>query len=214
MVNILDTIISVWATQQLTLRTIQHLSMFFIALSIAIIIAIMAALLVYSNPRVANIWFNILNVIETIPELALFIFLLPILGLGEPPTIAACVLYSILPIMRNTYTGLANVSNEYIEIAKAIGLTKNEILLKIRLPMALPLISGGIRVAVVYTMGIITLGGLIAAGGLGVPLQAGIHQYNIPAIIIASLWVGTLGVVFDAVAWLVENKLARRYNPW
>ena len=214
MVNILDTIISVWATQQLTLRTIQHLSMFFIALFIAIMIAITAALLVYSNPRLANSWFNILNVIETIPELALFIFLLPILGLGEPPTIAACVLYSILPIMRNTYTGLANVSNEYIEIAKAIGLTKNEILLKIRLPMALPLISGGIRVAVVYTMGIITLGGLIAAGGLGVPLQAGIHQYNIPAIIIASLWVGTLGVVFDAVAWLVENKLARRYNPW
>ncbi len=214
MVNILDTIISVWATQQLTLRTIQHLSMFFIALFIAIMIAITAALLVYSNPRLANIWFNILNVVETIPELALFIFLLPILGLGEPPTIAACVLYSILPIMRNTYTGLANVSNEYIEIAKAIGLTKNEILLKIRLPMALPLISGGIRVAVVYTMGIITLGGLIAAGGLGVPLQAGIHQYNIPAIIIASLWVGTLGVVFDAVAWLVENKLARRYNPW
>jgi len=80
--------------------------------------------------------------------------------------------------------------------------------------MALPLISGGIRVAVVYTMGIITLGGLIAAGGLGVPLQAGIHQYNIPAIIIASLWVGTLGVVFDAVAWIIENKLARRYNPW
>jgi len=214
LVNILDTIISVWATQQLTLRTIQHLSMFFIALFIAIMIAITAALLVYSNPRLANIWFNILNVVETIPELALFIFLLPILGLGEPPTIAACVLYSILPIMRNTYTGLANVSNEYIEIAKAIGLTKNEILLKIRLPMALPLISGGIRVAVVYTMGIITLGGLIAAGGLGVPLQAGIHQYNIPAIIIASLWVGTLGVVFDAVAWLVENKLARRYNPW
>lgn len=214
MVNILDTIISVWATQQLTLRTIQHLSMFFIALFIAIMIAITAALLVYSNPRLANIWFNILNVVETIPELALFIFLLPILGLGEPPTIAACVLYSILPIMRNAYTGLANVSNEYIEIAKAIGLTKNEILLKIRLPMALPLISGGIRVAVVYTMGIITLGGLIAAGGLGVPLQAGIHQYNIPAIIIASLWVGTLGVVFDAVAWLVENKLARRYNPW
>lgn len=210
----LDTIISVWATQQLTLRTIQHLSMFFIALSISIILAIIAALLVYSNPRVGNIWFNILNVIETIPELALFIFLLPILGLGEPPTIAACVLYSILPIMRNTYTGLANVSNEYIEIAKAIGLTKNEILFKIRLPMALPLISGGIRVAVVYTMGIITLGGLIAAGGLGVPLQAGIHQYNIPAIIIASLWVGTLGVVFDAVAWIIENKLARRYNPW
>lgn len=210
----LDTIISVWATQQLTLRTIQHLSMFFIALFIAIMIAITAALLVYSNPRVGNIWFNILNVIETIPELALFIFLLPILGLGEPPTIAACVLYSILPIMRNTYTGLANVSNEYIEIAKAIGLTKNEILFKIRLPMALPLISGGIRVAVVYTMGIITLGGLIAAGGLGVPLQAGIHQYNIPAIIIASLWVGTLGVVFDAVAWIIENKLARRYNPW
>jgi len=212
--GILDTIISVWISQQLTLRTIQHLYMFSIALVLSICIGVIAALLVYSNPRIANIWFNILNVIETIPELALFIFLLPILGLGERPTIAACVLYSILPIMRNTYTGLAHISKEYIEIAQAIGLTKNEILIKIRLPMALPLISGGIRVAVVYIMGIITLGGLIAAGGLGVPLQAGIHQYNIPAIIIASFWVGTLGVVFDGIAWIIENKLTRRYNPW
>lgn len=188
--------------------------MFSIALVLSICIGVIAALLVYSNPRIANIWFNILNVIETIPELALFIFLLPILGLGERPTIAACVLYSILPIMRNTYTGLAHIGKEYIEIAQAIGLTKNEILIKIRLPMALPLISGGIRVAVVYIMGIITLGGLIAAGGLGVPLQAGIHQYNIPAIIIASFWVGTLGVVFDGIAWIIENRLSRRYNPW
>ena len=212
--GVLDTIISVWISQQLTLRTIQHLYMFSIALVLSICIGVTAALLVYSNPRIANIWFNILNIIETIPELALFIFLLPVLGLGERPTIAACVLYSILPIMRNTYTGLVHISKEYIEIAQAIGLTKNEILIKIRLPMALPLISGGIRVAVVYIMGIITLGGLIAAGGLGVPLQSGIHQYNIPAIIIASFWVGTLGVVFDGIAWIIENRLARRYNPW
>lgn len=212
--NILDTIISVWITHQITLRTIQHLYMFSIALIISILIGVTLAILVYSNPKLANVWFNVLNVIETIPELALFIFLLPILGLGEKPTIAACVLYSILPIMRNTYTGLAYVRNEYIEIAKAIGLTKNEILVKIRLPMALPMISGGIRVAVVYIMGIVTLGGLIAAGGLGVPLQAGIYRYDIPAIIIAAFWVGTLGVIFDFIAWIIENRLARRFNPW
>ncbi len=188
--------------------------MFSIALVISIFIGVTLAVLVHSNPKLANLWFNILNIVETIPELALFIFLLPILGLGERPTIAACVLYSILPIMRNTYTGLANVSSEYVEIARAIGLTKNEILLKIRFPMALPLISGGIRVAVVYTMGIITLGGLIAAGGLGVPLQAGIYRYDIPAIIIAAFWVGTLGVLFDFIAWIIENRLARRFNPW
>jgi osmoprotectant transport system permease protein len=188
--------------------------MFSVALIISIFIGVSLAILVYNNPRLANLWFNVLNVIETIPELALFIFLLPILGLGEKPTIAACVLYSILPIMRNTYTGLAYVSSEYVEIARAIGLTKNEILVKIRLPMALPLISGGIRVAVVYIMGIATLGGLIAAGGLGVPLQAGIYRYDIPAIIIAALWVGALGVFFDFIAWIIENRLARRYNPW
>ena len=188
--------------------------MFSVALFFSIIIGVIAAILVYSNPRLANIWFNILNVVETIPEIALFIFLLPFLGLGEAPTIVACILYSILPIMRNTYTGLAHVSKEYIEIAKAIGLTKNEILFKVRIPMSLPLISGGIRVAVIYTMGVVTLGGLIAAGGLGVPLQAGIHQYNIPAIIVSALWVGSLGVLFDGVAWVIENRLARRYNPW
>ncbi|KYC45651.1 MAG: glycine betaine transporter membrane protein [Candidatus Methanofastidiosum methylothiophilum] len=188
--------------------------MFSIALIISIFIGVALAILVHNNPRLANVWFNVLNVVETIPELALFIFLLPILGLGERPTIAACIAYSILPIMRNAYTGLAYVSSEYVEIATAMGLTKNEILLKIRFPMALPLISGGVRVAVVYIMGIVTLGGLIAAGGLGVPLQAGIYRYDIPAIIIAALWVGTLGVFFDFIAWIIENRLARRYNPW
>lgn len=166
-------IFEVWQTQNLTQRTIEHLSMFGISVLLAIFIGVALGLLLYRTKMLAEVVFNILNVIETIPTLALLVLFLPLLGLGKMPTIAASVLYSILPITRNTYVGLNSVSREHIEVAKAIGLSEREILVKVRFPLALPIIAAGIRIAVVFTMGVVTLGGLIAAGGLGAPLQTG-----------------------------------------
>ncbi len=206
----LEKIISLWALHKMTIRTLEHLSMFGIALLLSIIIGILLGILVYWKPKIANSLFNILNIIETIPALALLVLLLPAFGLGAAPTITASVLYSILPIARNTYTGLITVRKEYIEAGEALGMTKSEILVKIKIPLALPLIAGGIRIAIVFTMGVITLGGLIAAGGLGAPLQTGIHLYNKPLIILTGIWVSILALMLDGIGNIVEKGFNRK----
>ena len=205
----INTILEVWFEKNLTLKTFEHLYMFGIALVLAIILGVILGFYIFRYPKFANIFFNILNVIETIPTIALLIILIPIFGIGSSPTIAACVLYSILPIARNTYTGISSVDKKYIEIADGVGLTKKEILLKIRIPLALPLIIGGIRIAIVFTMGVVTLGGLIAAGGIGEAIQSSIATLDIEAIILAALWVGFLAVIFDGIAGYFEKRLQR-----
>lgn len=198
----------------LTLRTVEHLYMFAIALFFSIIIGIFIGVLTYKNQRLANPILNGLNVLETIPDVALLVLLLPLFGIGAGPTIAASVIYSILPIARNTYTGLSNVPREYIEIADALGLTQRDVLLKVRFPLSLPLIAGGIRIAVVFIMGVVTLGGLIAAGGLGAALQNGIQLYEMDTILVTGAWVGILAVLLDGIAGMIENMLKARYGKW
>lgn len=210
--SFLTTLIEIWELHRLTERTLEHLYMFSVSLAVSVIVGVLLGVLIYRHRKIESLTFNVLNVIETIPTLALLVLLLPILGLGMVPTIAACILYSILPIARNTYTGLVTVSEEYIEIARAIGMSEREILLKVRFPLALPLIMGGIRIAVVFTMGVVTLGGLIAAGGLGAPLQTGIHLYDKLLILVAGLWVGILAVLLDAFAGAVERVLSRKFR--
>ncbi len=207
-------IISVWQANQLTLRTIEHLYMFGIAITIASIIGVILGVLIYSNERIANTTINVLNVFETIPDIPLLVLLLPLVGLGTTPTIIASILYSILPITRNTYTGLKGVDGQYIYIARAMGLSKKEILYKVRFPLSLPLIAGGIRIALVFTMGVVTLGGLIAAGGLGTVLIIGIQLYDVKAILLAGIWTGGLAVILDMIAGVIENKLKRRFSSW
>ncbi len=211
MKNVIEIILETWDSQGLTVRTVEHLYMFGIALFAATVIGIGFGVIIYTRPKLANTTFNVLNVVETIPTLALLVLLLPILGLGAAPTIAASILYSILPIARNTYAGLTSVSREYIEVAEALGLSTTEILIKVRMPMAIPLIAGGVRIALVWTMGVVTLGGLIAAGGLGAPLQTGIHLYDKYIILVAGLWVGFLAVIFDGVAGFFEKKFEVRF---
>lgn len=207
----IDTFLRVWNTQDLTTKTIEHLSMFGWALGISIFAGIGIGVFIYKRSKAANIVFNILNIVELIPTLALLILFLPLLGLGAPPTIAACVLYSILPIARNTYTGLTSINKEYIEVAKGLGLSSKEILIKVRLPFSLPLVISGVRIAIVFTMGVITLGGLIAAGGLGETIQTGLQFIKMDIIIVSSIWVGALAVLFDGIAGFFEKKLKRRY---
>lgn len=214
MTTVLQTVIDVWDKNLMTLRTIEHLQMFSIALVLSTVIGVIVGIFIYSRPGTANTVLNILNIVETIPDLALIVILLPILRLGAGPTIAASVLYSILPIARNTYTGLKGVDEQYTYVARAIGLSQVETLWKVKIPMSLPLIAGGIRIALVFCMGVVTLGGLVAAGGLGTVLQNGIQLYEKDAILIAGLWTGLLAVILDSFAGIVEKKLHERYGKW
>lgn len=214
MVAIFYNIMEVWDTHLLTLRTFEHLYMFSIAISIATIIGISLGIFIYSRPRLASPVLNILNIVETIPDIALLVLLLPLFGIGAAPTIAASILYSILPIARNTYTGLKDVDHEYIYIAEGIGLSSKEILYRVRIPMSLPLIAGGVRIAIVFTMGVVTLGGLIAAGGLGTALQTGIYLYEVDTILVTGIWTGILAVILDGFAGIAEKKITARFGSW
>lgn len=207
-------IMALWDKYLLTMRTIEHLEMFSIALTISVIIGVSVGVLIYIRPGIASPVLNFLNILETIPDLALLVILLPFLRLGTGPTIAAAVIYSILPIARNTYTGLKDVDSKYIYVAEAIGLSPRDILLKVRIPMSLPLIAGGIRIALVFTMGVVTLGGLVAAGGLGTVIQNGIQLYEKDAILLAGLWTGILAVTLDMGAGRIEKELYKRYDTW
>jgi len=188
--------------------------MFLISIVISIIIGVFLGILVYHNRKLSEITINFFNVMETIPTLALLVLLIPFFGIGTRPTIVASVIYSILPIMRNTIVGLRSIPNYLLEVALSLGLSNRDILVKIRIPLSLPLIIAGIRIAVVFTMGVVTLGGLIAAGGLGAPIQTGIHLYDKNIILIAGIWVGILAIMFDSLFSVVEKLLKKRYELW
>jgi osmoprotectant transport system permease protein len=205
-------IAQVWKTQQLTIKTIEHLSMVFIALLFIIIIGVTIGVFLYNKKNLSDIVLNLLNIIETIPELVLLVILMPFFGIGYKPTMIASILYSILPVARNTYVGLTQVDRQYLESSRAMGLAEKEILWNIRIPLALPMIAAGIRIAIVFTMGVVTLGGLIAAGGLGGPIQTGIHLYDRDIILVTGLWIGILAVMFDSIGSLIEKVLNRKYG--
>lgn len=205
-------IAQVWKTQQLTIKTIEHLSIVFIALLFIIIIGVTIGVFLYNKKNLSDIVLNLLNIIETIPELVLLVILMPFFGIGYKPTMIASILYSILPVARNTYVGLTQVDRQYLESSRAMGLAEKEILWNIRIPLALPMIAAGIRIAIVFTMGVVTLGGLIAAGGLGGPIQTGIHLYDRDIILVTGLWIGILAVMFDSIGSLIEKILNRKYG--
>ena len=162
-----------WQTYDLTLRTVQHLEMFALSFLITVVAGIALGILFFSSINIRVVGLSTLTVIEMIPDIALLILLIPLVGIGFPPTISAAVLYSLLPVARNTTAGLRGVSPDLIETATAVGLNKRDTLYRIRIPLALPLITAGVRIAVIFCMGIVTLGGIIGAGGLGPPSRRG-----------------------------------------
>jgi osmoprotectant transport system permease protein len=209
-----DTFLEIWNTYDLTERTFEHLRLFGIALGLTVFLGLTIGILISYYRKSAKLILNFINGIQTIPTLALLVILIPVAGLGLWPTVIASVLYSLQPIIRNTYTGLTNIDNAIIDVAKATGLTKRDIYLKIRFPLAFPLIISGIRVATVFIMGVVTLGGLISAGGLGASLQTGIHFYSTPLILIAGLWTGVMAALLDGIMIIIEQVLKRWFPLW
>ncbi|MBB6496026.1 osmoprotectant transport system permease protein [Methanococcus maripaludis] len=186
--------------------------MFFVALTISILLGVFLGSFMHYKKYYSKPIFHFLNIFETIPSIVLLMLLIPLLSIGKVPTIFSCIIYSILPIARNTFVGLNSISKEYINVSEAIGMSKWNIFLKIRFHMAFPLIIGGIRISIVYTMAIITLGGLIAAGGLGSPIQTGIHMHNKEILIITGIWTSFLAISFDYVASIFEKKISGRFG--
>src|SRR5580704_3899593 len=148
-------------------QTLTHIGLTFISLLIAVVIGLPLGILISRRRKWSGIILGIAGVLQTIPSIALLGFMIPLLGIGAKPAIAALLLYALLPIIRNTYTGITGVDPSVKEAATAMGMSKWQVLFKVELPLAMPVILAGIRTATVINVGVATLASYIAAGGLG-----------------------------------------------
>jgi osmoprotectant transport system permease protein len=156
-------------------HTYEHLVLVAVSLSSAIIVAIPLGIFSAYRPRFGQIIVSIAGIIQTIPALALLVFMIPLFGIGGPPAIVVLFLYSLLPILRNTYTGLQSIPHQVLESAQALGLPPATRLRLVELPIASPTILAGIKTSAVINVGTATLGALIGAGGYGQPILTGIR---------------------------------------
>jgi len=150
------------------------------------------------------------GILQTVPSLALFVFMIPLFGIGAEPAIAALFLYSLLPIVRNTHAGLTGIEPSLLESAAALGLPPRIRLWRVELPLALRPILAGIKIAAVINVGTATLGALIGAGGYGQPILTGIRLDDIGLIMEGAIPAALLALVMQGVFELIERALTPR----
>ena len=190
-------------------NTAVHLKLTGIALGLACLVAVPLAVLVSRSPRLASALQYLAGLIQTIPALALLALLIPLLGLGEITAVLALFLYSLLPIVRNTLAGLFSVDPLLKEVATSLGLTARQQILRVELPLAMPMILAGIRTAAVISIGTATLAAFVGAGGLGQPIITGLTLNDNRLILEGAIPAAVLAV---AAEWLFEF-LERRLVP-
>jgi osmoprotectant transport system permease protein len=184
---------------QLISALIEHIQISFTALFFAVIIAIPLGIYLTRNKKIAEGVIGITAVLQTIPSLALLGLLIPLFGIGKVPAVIALVVYALLPILRNTYTGIKEVDPSLIEAAKAMGMNSRKRLLKVELPLAMPVIMAGIRTAMVLIVGTATIAALIGAGGLGDIILLGIDRNNTSLIVLGAVPAALLAILFDVL---------------
>ena len=184
---------------------IEHIQLSFIALLIAVIIGVPLGILLTKTKKISEIVINIAAVMQTIPSLALLGLMIPLFGIGTVPAIIALVIYALLPILRNTYTGIDEVDESLVEAAEGIGMKPTRRLFKVELPLAMPVIMAGIRTAMVLIIGTATLAALIGAGGLGDLILLGIDRNNMSLIIIGAIPAALLAIFFDIVLRILQR---------
>jgi osmoprotectant transport system permease protein len=193
----------------------EHLWLVGISMLFAVAIGLPLGILLTRRPELKTFIFGSTNIIQTIPSLALFGILLPLPWLGvrvDRLAITALALYALLPIVRNTYTGIAGISAPVREAAVAMGLTSRELLWHVELPLASPVILAGIRVATVITIGVATIAAAIGAGGLGEFIFRGIAMVDNGVILAGAIPAALMALFADFSLGGVEKLLARRQH--
>ncbi len=192
--------------------TLQHLGMVAVALLLAVLIGIPLGILLTRRQSLRQWVLGAANVIQTVPSLALFGFLIPVplLGVGPRTAIVALTLYALLPIIRNTYVGIAQVEPAVIEAARGMGMTGGQILWLIEVPLSLPVILAGIRVATVIAIGTATIAAAIGAGGLGEYIYRGVAGPKNYLLLAGALPAALMAVVADAGLGWAEHRLRSR----
>ncbi|MGI8503883.1 MAG: ABC transporter permease [Hassallia sp.] len=195
---------------QILQLTLEHLFLVSIAIGIAIVISLPLGILITRVTRLRQPILIIANILQTIPSLALFGLLIPIPkigGIGARPAIVALTLYSLLPIIRNTYTGITNVDPAIREAGRGMGMTDLQLLLQVEIPLAMQVILAGVRVATVIAIGVATIAAAIGAGGLGELIFRGISVVNNDLILAGAIPSAVIALIADFAIGLLEGKL-------
>ena len=195
---------------QLLASLLEHIQISFIALFFAVIIAIPIGIYLTNKKEIAESIIGISAVLQTIPSLALLGLLIPLFGIGKVPAIIALVAYALLPILRNTYTGINEVDSSLKEAATAMGMNTRKRLVKVELPLAMPVMMAGIRTAMVLIVGTATLAALIGAGGLGDIILLGIDRNNTALIVLGAIPAALLALGFDFLLKKIESLSFRK----
>lgn len=190
--------------------TWQHLALVGISLSLAIVLAVPLGVFAARYRRLGQVVLGMTGILQTVPSLALFVFMIPVFGIGAEPAIAALFLYSLLPIVRNTHAGLTGISPPLLESAAALGLPARVRLWRIELPLALRSILAGVKIAAVINVGTATLGALIGSGGYGQPILTGIRLDSIPLIMEGAIPAALLALAMQGMFELIERALTPR----
>ena len=210
--NTLTELLTFWQAQadKLGQQTVQHIGLTAASLVLGVLVGVPLGLLLTRRPRLAPWVLGAAGVLQTIPSIALLGFLIPALGIGPGPAILALFLYSLLPIVRNTLTGIRGVDAAVVDAARGLGLTDAQVLRRVELPLALPVLLAGIRTAAVINVGVATLAAYIAAGGLGEFIFGGIALNNPAMILAGAIPAALLALAFDAALAGVQHLTGRR----
>lgn len=187
----------------------EHVVLVAISTFVAVAIGLPLGLALTRRPRLARPVLGLAGVVQTVPSLALFGFLIPLPfvgGIGPRTAIVALVIYALLPILRNTYAGILSVDPAILEAADGVGMTRRQRLWWVELPLSLPVVLGGVRIATVVSIGIATIAAAVGAGGLGVLIYRGIATVDNRLILAGALPAAVLAVAADVLLSAVERK--------
>jgi osmoprotectant transport system permease protein len=190
---------------QILSLVVEHIRLTAFSVGLAILIGVPLGIIISYAKKMSRPVLGVANIIQAVPSMALLGFMIPFLGIGMVPAVAAVVMYSLLPIIKNTYTGVENINPETLEAAKGIGLTPAQVLAKVQIPLALPVIMTGVRVASVTAVGLMTMAAFIGAGGLGFLVFSGIRSVNNYQIIAGAVPACLLALFVDFLFGAVEK---------
>ncbi len=188
----------------------QHITLSLTAILLAGTIGLLIGIFIAEYERVAPVVLGIANVFYTIPSISLFGMLIPICGIGDKTAVVALTIYGIMPMVRNTYAGIRNVSEDVVMAARGMGSTDLQIMMKIKLPLALGVIIAGVRNMVVMTISVTAIASFIGAGGLGVSIYRGITMYNTALTLGGSLLIAVMALVSDLLLGKIETYIKKR----
>ena len=191
----------------------QHMGIVFLAMILSVVLGVSLGMAAYWVKHLDTVILWFVEMLQTIPSLALLALLMIVFGLGNTTLVAGLVLYALLPIVRNTYTGLQGIPPHLREAARGMGMSRWQRLTKVELPLSFPLIFSGIKIAVVNSLSIAVMGVLIGAGGLGGPIYRGIQTRNLERIVTGAAPVVLMALAFDWLMTLVERRLTKRAQP-